>query len=435
MKILLILDYLPPLQKAATKRCLGIITFLLDNGHDVVILSANNFTLPFHSNRCSIICPKSSKKSIFSPKKLASSIDQPFDFSHSSPSSVKSHVRNFILVFKRFIFRSFGFLSEPLNFRIPWLLYKAFTKLNKNNVDIVISSYSPFYTLVIGYFVSKFFRIPWIADFRDLFAFNPSINKYKPISFLELLVERLLLHQSSVITTVSSPLCQLLSARHKRKVVEIMNGYNFTDVKLFETVSQDLLPASFSQSSFNIVHTGTLIDGSRDPTPFLSYFEKNKTELTDLCFKITGKKSINFHFVGSRSSTLEKYLTNHQLNTTVHIHGVVPRDQSICFQKFADCLLLVETDSSRDLGNITSKIFEYLLSGRPIIGLSVPVQSQLADIIIQSESGVLAENIPKSMHSALVKSFANSQRTTTASSNWLFNNQLNKLSAIIADLI
>jgi hypothetical protein len=53
----------------------------------------------------------------------------------------------------------------------------------------------------------------------------------------------------------------------------------------------------------------------------------------------------------------------------VKLRSTVPYRQALELQKGADLLLLLQWNAASELGNVPGKLFEYLATGRPILGL------------------------------------------------------------------
>ena len=74
--------------------------------------------------------------------------------------------------------------------------------------------------------------------------------------------------------------------------------------------------------------------------------------------------------------------------------GYVSHDEAIIHQKKSQVLLLIEINSEDTKSIIPGKLFEYLVSGRPIIGVG-PKGSDFAEIIIDTNTGVFADYTEK----------------------------------------
>ena len=81
-------------------------------------------------------------------------------------------------------------------------------------------------------------------------------------------------------------------------------------------------------------------------------------------------------------STIEKYNLTKYLNNV----GYVSHNESVKYQKKAQVLLLIEIDSQDTKAIIPGKLFEYMVSNRPIIAIG-PSGSDVETIIKQTNTG------------------------------------------------
>ena len=90
-------------------------------------------------------------------------------------------------------------------------------------------------------------------------------------------------------------------------------------------------------------------------------------------------------FVGSIASTIISKIK--ELDIEVEVIPTVPHDQIVRYQRSADALLLVIPKVSNAKGILTGKLFEYLASYKPIIGI-VPEESDAREIIEDCKAGI-----------------------------------------------
>ena len=84
--------------------------------------------------------------------------------------------------------------------------------------------------------------------------------------------------------------------------------------------------------------------------------------------------------VGTISQEILKSLEEHSLTHYVNIVGYVSHKEAIIFQKKSQVLLLIEIDSEETKCIIPGKLFEYMVSNRPIIAIG-PEDSDVEQII------------------------------------------------------
>ncbi|MCI5145708.1 MAG: glycosyltransferase, partial [Candidatus Electrothrix sp. AR3] len=81
------------------------------------------------------------------------------------------------------------------------------------------------------------------------------------------------------------------------------------------------------------------------------------------------RDKVQVDIYGSFDGGSEQEMRRLQLEDLVVCHGLVPRQQAIEAIQKTDCLLLIQNIIYFSCETIPSKVYEYLLSERPIIGL------------------------------------------------------------------
>jgi len=94
--------------------------------------------------------------------------------------------------------------------------------------------------------------------------------------------------------------------------------------------------------------------------------------------------------IGSVSQEVLDSIALFQLQNYVLNLGYVSHDEAIVHQKKSQVLLLIEINSEDTKSIIPGKIFEYMVSERPIIGVG-PKGCDFAEILIDTNTGVFAD--------------------------------------------
>jgi O-antigen ligase len=112
----------------------------------------------------------------------------------------------------------------------------------------------------------------------------------------------------------------------------------------------------------HFAHFGSLA-GSRNMVVFFQALGQVLEEDTSL------RSLIRVDLYGSFDGASEREMERLQLNDLVLQHGSVNRRQALTFMQQTDCLLLIQNIIFFSCETIPSKVYEYLLAGRPILGL------------------------------------------------------------------
>ncbi|NLV28533.1 MAG: glycosyltransferase family 4 protein [Methanomicrobiales archaeon] len=277
--------------------------------------------------------------------------------------------------FQRIIIRCTEFLSFP-DFSSYWVkpaIKQAEKLIMEQKIDLIFSTYGPSGCHIVGSYLSQKYKIPWIADYRDLWCDNPVYSYSKARKKIESSYEEKILFSSDYITTVSKPLINQLKKRFNDKPIEsIPNGFD----------ERILLNISKPENFFSIVYTGRLYQGKQDPEPLfhvLSRLIKNRD---------ISASDIRIYFYGDNDLWLIQMVNDYHLQDIVSFYGHVNRADALYAQKTAQILLLLTWNDPEQEGIITGKVYEYLASGRPILAIGHNNEKDLKYLLEKTGTGV-----------------------------------------------
>lgn len=218
--------------------------------------------------------------------------------------------------------------------------------------DAIISTYSPKWThLVAGKIKRDNPNILWLADYRDALARSQRTAKEKNLLFASKYTS-----EADCILVVSESMIENLCLPENQKVEVIQNGFDL------EEATQRSRKAS---EKFIIAYTGTLYnDGMAfsDMTPLF----RAVSELIDQ--DLIAPEGIELSYCGPNESEFCKQVGGYP-SVPWKSHGLVSRSQALELQDKASLLVLCTWNTRYSRGIVTGKVFEYFSSGVPIIGL------------------------------------------------------------------
>jgi glycosyltransferase involved in cell wall biosynthesis len=237
--------------------------------------------------------------------------------------------------------------------------------------DAVLSSSPPFTTNLI--LAGLPLRVPWVADFRDLWGDARSGSGIA--GYMDKRLERWSLNKAQALTTISDPMARTLERRRRGEipVYVVPNAFD----------PQEWLAVPFdTETRCTLLYAGQLFGGRRDPRPLFRavrmLMENGEISRDDLY--------IDFYSLAE--PWLTEAIDEHGLEGIVRVPGVVSREAVINAERRADRLLVLLWDEDNSEGVVTGKIFEYLGARRRILTVGGPAKSAVDEILSVTKAGV-----------------------------------------------
>jgi hypothetical protein len=227
--------------------------------------------------------------------------------------------------------------------------------LRQQHVKAIISTSPPATGHIVARILKDEFKVPWIADFRDLWT----QNYYYPYGRLRRMRERRLelrtLAAADALVTVSQPAADDLGSLHRQKPVHgIPNGFDPGEVNAAPSKLTD---------KFTITYTGNLYPGKQSPEPLF-------VALRDLISAGSiDAKDMEVRFYGPQAGWIDRQAERYGLTDVVKQFGTVPREIALNKQRESQLLLLLKWNDTRQRGAYLAKIFEYLAARRPVLAV------------------------------------------------------------------
>ena len=271
--------------------------------------------------------------------------------------------------------------GEIINYPCPDKNWKPFAVkagsklLQEENIDTIISSSPPVTSHLIARELKDKYKIPWLADLRDLWSQNHNYS-YSPLrKMLDRRLELKTLAKADALLTVSQPWAEKLRMLHQGKTVYmITHGFDMAEVNN---------PPAKLTAKFTITYTGSIYTGKHDPSKLFN-------ALRDLISDgIIDPDDIEVRFYGHKNALLDREIEQYGLSKIVKQYGLVPRDAALGKQRESQLLLRLKWEDQQEHGAYSGKIFEYLAARRPILatGGSYDVVSELLN---DTKAGICA---------------------------------------------
>lgn len=395
-KVLIISYYWPPAGGPGVQRWLKFVKYLPDFGVEPIVYIPENPTYPLIDTGLeSEVRPETKilKTRILEPYGWASAFSKGDTKKISSgiiPDKKKQSALQRLMLWVR------GNLFIP-DARVFWVrpsvLFLA-KYIREHKIRKIITTGPPHSLHLIGLRLRKTEGIKWVADFRDPWT---TIGYHKELKLTSGSAKRHKDLERQVLTgadhiIVTSPTTKAeFEELTNRPVTVITNGYDIEKI--------DRLP---KDEKFTLAHIGSFLS-ERNPQILWQALSELVAEEDGFSahfrLKLIGAVSQEV-LVSARQSGLEPY---------IDAVGYVPHSEALQQQRSSQVLLLVEIDSPNTKCIIPGKLFEYMVSERPIIAIG-PEGADFGAIVKATNTGAfftyfqkeeLKENIRKLYHEYL----------------------------------
>lgn len=380
-KILIITYYFPPAGGPGVQRWLKFVKYLPEFGIQPIVYIPENPTYPIVdeglvseiSDQVIIV-----KNRIWEPYQLASV------FSKNKTKKISSGIfpqkKKQTFLDKLFLWiRGNLFVPDARVFWVKPSVSYLEKYIKENHIDTIITSGPPHSLHLIGLKLKEKLNVKWFADFRDPWT---TIGYHKALRLSHYAAKRHLELEQKVLNTADTIIVtskttkaefQLLT---KKPISVITNGY---DVEKVEKQTLD--------TKFSLAHIGSFLS-ERNPKFLWECLVELLAEIPDF------KTHLELKLIGAVSQEVLDSITEFSLESYLNILGYVSHQEAVAQQKKSQVLLLIEINSEETKSIIPGKLFEYMVSNRPIIGIG-PKDSDFKDIIQETNTGVFFDYTDK----------------------------------------
>ena len=243
--------------------------------------------------------------------------------------------------------------------------------IKKEGIETIITTGPPHSVHLIGLQLKQKLKVKWLADFRDPWTTIgyhkqlklTSASKAKHKSF-----EKQVLNSSNQIIVTSFVTKQEFKNMTNKPIEVITNGYD-----------DDAAVDFIMDTKFTLSHIGSLLS-KRNPEILWRVLNELISENDDF------SKDFQLNFIGSISKKVLESIKNFNLSNYINEVGYLSHKEAIINQKKSQLLLLIEIDSEDTKCIIPGKLFEYMVSNRPIVAIG-PKDSDVEKIIKETNTG------------------------------------------------
>ena len=239
--------------------------------------------------------------------------------------------------------------------------------LREHPVDVVVTTGPPHSMHLIGLRLKRALGIRWVADFRDPWT---NIDFYRQLKLSRSAdrrhrrLEAEVLREADTVVAVGWTLADELRDLGAKRVEVITNGFDPADVPD---------PPEAVDGRFSLVHVGSLTATRNAPGLWKALAERCAGD-PEFAARFV------LRFVGPVDHTVLDSIAEAGLADKVERIGPVDHAQAMREMQRARVLLLLLNDTANAKGILTSKLFEYLAVGRPILAVG-PKDGDVARVL------------------------------------------------------
>ena len=249
---------------------------------------------------------------------------------------------------------------------VPFALRQARRLHRARPFDAVVTTGPPHSAHLVGLALRRA-GLPWLADFRDPWTqihYTGALARTRLAARTDAALERRVLHRADRIVTVSEPLRRdLLQVAPSARISVVRNGFDPADFSG--------PPPHVRADRFELAYVGSLY---AIPETLLDALGRLRERGEDVALRIVGSVPEGVHEAASRRGV------------ALETEPAVPHAEAIDAMRRAALLLLVVEPWSYAAGVVPGKTFEYLASGRPVLGIGPP-DGEAAQIVAATGAG------------------------------------------------
>jgi Glycosyltransferase Family 4 len=373
-KLLIITYYWPPAGGPGVQRWLKFVKYLPDFDIQPIVYVPENPTYPIIDNQ---LVEEVSDKAIILKNKIFEPYQLAGFFSKNKTKKISSGIipnKKKQSILERFLLWIRGNVFIP-DARFLWIKpsVKYLKKyIQENDIDTIVTSGPPHSLHLIGLKLKEDLNVIWFADFRDpwtTIGYHKELKLSSYASKIHKELESKVLNAADTIIVTSKTTKTEFEALTSKPIEVITNGYDVEKV--------DKKPLD---SKFSLAHIGSFLS-ERNPEILWQSLSELVAEIPNF------KNDLELKLIGAVSQEVLKTISKYSLDPYLNNLGYVSHKEAVSHQRTSQILLLIEINSENTKSILPGKLFEYMVSERPIIAIG-PKDSDFEEIIKSTNTGV-----------------------------------------------
>lgn len=363
-KVLLISYFYPPLAGPGAQRIEKFVKFLPEFGWMPVVLTVKAPYYRIYATGESIKESETSvvRTSAFFPKRIMKRMFDIFEVMHRRKTDVqdgRTQNRPGAGKIMKSLIYPWLFIPDEYIGWYPFAVREGKRIVEREGVDVILSSSPPNTCHVIAAAIHEHTGVPWLADFRDVwdiwdFWYNPRGFSFRQA--IERRLEAKTVESADAIAGVSEAMLTDFQMRFPslspERCLLLPNGFDSDDFT-------GIVPRDFGDG-VHLVHAGSFYEWRR-PDVFLHALAGFRERYPE------DAQRLHVHFIGHLEYEHRRLINELDLDSMLTIRDTLSYKECLSWIYGADALLLIPGDITNSAAMVTTKVFDYIMSQKPIV--------------------------------------------------------------------
>lgn len=352
--VLFIVYYFPPMGGSGVQRPLKFIKYLKEFGWNPIILCPEPGRYPYFDH--------SLQKELeeLEPEIIRVEANTPFHIGRDTNQPLSFNLPEFLTKGLRRLSRLFMLPDNKRGWVEP-ALEEALKIIEERKIELIFSTAPPFSNHLIGKELKKSTGVPLVLDYRDAWLHNHFMDglfRWQKNRMRSM--EAACLREADGVITLDQYQEKTMIKEYgkgKKKWMIIPHGFDPED---FEADQDGIL--DYQNGKLNILYSGLFYEQNQPDHFIKGWVEAHNNGLADL-------RKVHFHFQGGLDERIRRLIRAYQLEEQVSDYGYVDHRTAVANLKQADLLWMISNFPEWHQQVKSSKLFEYMGSGKSILGL------------------------------------------------------------------
>ncbi len=382
-RVLLVSYYYPPAGGPGVQRALKMSRYLPDSGWDVTVLTVRPESAAYPALDPSLLDDVPTAVTVartdawdpyaaYARLRGASAADVVSVGFGGTDGSWKEALARWV--------RANVFLPDARVGWVPFAAREGRRLLREVPHDAILTTGPPHSAHLTGRLLSRATGLPHVVDLRDPWVeidYRGELPQTAAAAAFDAGLEKAVLRRAAAATVVTPAMKRAFERRIPRAYDVILNGFDPADFAAGDSASGDSASGEVDRGSF-VLHYAGNVNGARSPEALWAALARLDAART--------MPELRVRFVGKIDDVVRARADAAGVGGAVEVLPYVPHAEAVAGLRRAALLLLLINRVDGAEGIMTGKLFEYLASGRPVVGLG-PVAGDAADALRDARAG------------------------------------------------